>query len=284
MKYTRPLAISTRHYDGSLETEVCSMIIINEEGWAITAGHAFDAHLKFKNDTKKIEEIKEINAAHHSENGSPSSEIKIDKSLLTHHSFWFGMDGARFTEGYVNRQLDIAVGKLEPFDSSMITEYPVFADPDHMRIGTSICTAGYPFINIKPEFNEQMNAFRIPKIPSESLFYPINGIFTHVERKGKSIDGSYERNYIETSATAIKGLSGGPIFDKNSRIFGMQVWADNRPLGFHPTAEIDGQKYIENQFMNISIGLHASTIMDVLDSKGIKYRKEGDESGFRIIG
>jgi hypothetical protein len=284
MSFTRPVAISTRLYDGTLNTDIGSMIVINEEGWIITAGHVFDSFVKFQKDMKKMEEINEINASRVQNPNAPSSEIKMDKSMITNHSFWWGWDGVRINNVYVNREVDIAVGKLEPFNPAWVKDYPVFIDPDHMRIGTSVCRGGYPFINIKPEFMEDKKAFRIPGIPNQKFFYPLEGIYSHYEEKGRSIDGTCNKNYIETSSIGLKGQSGGPIFDKDCRIYGMQVLTDHRPLGFHPTVELDGQKYIENQFINVGVGIHVSTIFEVLDSRHIRYQKEGDESGFRIVG
>ena len=284
INYTRPVAISTRQYDGTLRTVVASMIVINEDGWAITAGHVFDSFAKFQGDLKKMEEINNINANRVQRPGAPSYDIKIDKSMITNHSFWWGWDGVRLNNVLVNRQVDVAIGKLEPFDPSWIKEYPVFADPSHMRIGTSICCGGYPFIKIDhPEFFEDKKAFRIPKIQHDKYFYPIPGLYSHLENKGKSLDGSCEMRYIETSSTGLKGQSGGPIFDTQGRIFGMQVMTDHRPLGFHPTVELDNQKYIENQFMNIGVGVHVQTLFELLKMRNVRYSMEGDESGFRII-
>ncbi len=283
MRYTHPVAISTRRYDGTLHTDVGTMIVINDEGWVITAGHVFDSFVQFQNDMKKMQEIDSINSSRSQDPKAPSTEIKKDKSMITSHSFWWGWDNVRINNVLVNRQVDIAIGKLEPFDPSWVTEYPVFADSSHMRIGTSVCRGGFPFINIKPEFMEQQKAFRIPKIPADRFFYPNEGIYTHMEDKGKSVDGSCEARYIETSSVGLKGQSGGPIFDRNGFLYGMQVMTDHRPTGFHPTAELDGQKYIENQFINIGIGVHVDTIRELLDKRKIKYSMEGDESGFRII-
>jgi len=283
MKYTRPVAVSTRNYDGTCNTDIATMIVINSDGWAITAGHVFDSFIKHQNDLKKIKEIEELNASKTPNPNSPPSEIKIDKGMITNHSFWWGRDGIRLNNVLVNRQVDIAIGKLEPFDSSWVTEYPVFADPSHMRIGFSICRAGYPFINFKPEFVEDVKAFRIPKVPSDEFFYPTEGIYTHLQDRGKSLDGSCQMKYIETSTPGLRGQSGGPIFDRNGHLLGMQIMTEHRPTGFHPVAELDGQKYVENQFMNIGIGIHVSTIFELLDSRNIRYSMEGDETGYRII-
>ena len=89
--------------------------------------------------------------------------------------------------------------------------------------------------------------------------------------------------YIETSTPGLKGQSGGPIFDSHGNIYGMQVITNHLPLGFHPMVEYDGRKVVENQFLNVGVGVHVRTIRDILDARGVDYTSEGDESGFRII-
>ena len=283
MKFTHPVAISTRTYDGTLRTDIGAMIVINSDGWAMTAGHVFDSFMKFREDTKKMQEIDSLNASKMQHPNAPSTPVRMEKDYLTNHSFWWGWDGVRLNNVMVNRQIDVAIGKLEPFDPSWVTEYPTFADPSHMRIGTSVCRGGFPFINIKPEFLEQQKAFRIPKINSEQYFYPIDGIYTHTENKGKSHDGSCDLRYIETSSIGLKGQSGGPIFDTKGHIYGMQTFTDHRNTGFHPSVELDGHKMIENQIMNIGVGVHVATLMELMDKRNVRYSMEGDESGFRII-
>ena len=63
----------------------------------------------------------------------------------------------------------------------------------------------------------------------------------------------------------------------------MQVTTTHLPLGFHPTAQYDGNAVVENQFLNVGNGVHIGTVRAVLDDRGVRYDAEGDESGFRII-
>ena len=63
--------------------------------------------------------------------------LEKDPKWITHHSFWWGWDRVNFVEGFVDGDTDIAVGRLEGFRPEMISEYPVFKDPDTIRPGTS---------------------------------------------------------------------------------------------------------------------------------------------------
>ncbi len=282
LKYTRPVAVSVRQYDGSVRTDYASFIILNREGWAITAGHVFDSFVKFTEDKKKMAEINEINANRVQKPGSPISEIRIDKTMLTNHSFWWGWDGVAMNDILVNRQADIAIGRLENFNPAWVEEYPVFAEPSKISIGESICRLGYPFIEVIPKFHEESNAFEIPKV-TESAAYATDGMISLIGNRGRSKDNTCDIVNIETASPGLRGQSGGPMLDREGHLCGMQVMTVHRALGFHPMAELDGQKYLENQFLNAGVGLHISTIMQLLDSRNVRYQKCWENPEFRIV-
>ncbi len=283
-EFTRPLVISTRRQDGSVTTECGTFMVINRDGWIVTAAHMYDSFLKYQEDVKKAKEINEINAERADRPGAPSSKIKLDPSYIINHSFWWGWDGVRVSQGYYNRQIDMFVGKLEPFDPSWVKEYPVFRDPSTLRPGTSVCRMGYPFIDIKSNWDDTKKMFAIPKIPYRELIFPNDGIHTRTLDRGKSKPDEIRIRYIETSTPGVKGQSGGPIFDTEGRIYAMQVKTVHMILGFQPTVECDGKTVVENQFMNVGLGVHVGTMLDVLDSKGIRYQCETDRDEYRIVG
>jgi hypothetical protein len=282
-KFTRPLIISTRHMDGRVDATCGAFVVLNNEGWIITAGHMFDSFVKFQGDQNKIKEVEELNSSRNQSPGSPSNMIKTDPEWLTNHSFWWAWDGVRLVEAFVDRQIDICVGRLEPFDPKWITEYPVFRAPESLRPGTSVCRLGFPFAQIESEFDESIKSFRIKKGVLPLPLFPNDGIHTRNVLKGRSKEGNYELLYVETSSPGLKGQSGGPIFDKNGRIYAMQVQTAHMPLGFQPTVEYDGKRVVENQFINVGLGVHAKTIQTILKDRNVKFQIEGDKSGYRIL-
>ena len=142
---------------------------------------------------------------------------------------------------------------------------------------------GYSFLDIKSNFDEKTKGFMIPKIDARNLVFPNEGMHTRTLNLGMTKDGKFERLYVETSTPGLKGQSGGPIFDREGHLYAMQVNTAHLPLGFHPTAQYDGNAVVENQFLNVGNGVHMKTIRAVLDDRGVRYDAEGDESGFRII-
>lgn len=282
-EYTRPVVISTRLQSGEVRTECGSFVILNRDGWFVTAGHLYDSLVKYQGDQNKISEINSLNESRQQDPDAPSNEIKLDPEFITNHSMWWGWDGTRVEEAFVNRQVDIAVGRLAGFDPSWVKEYPVLRDPDTLCPGTSICRMGFPFVGIASSFDEEKGMFRIPAIPSKEVIFPNDGIHTRTVSNGRTADDKYECLYVETSTPGLKGQSGGPIFDREGHLYAIQVQTRHIPLDLHPTAIYDGQTMVENQFMNVGMGVHIRIVRSILNERGVRYDAEGDEEGFRII-
>ena len=175
----------------------------------------------------------------------------------------------------MNREIDVCLGRLEGFKPDMVSEYPVFRDPETMLPGTSICRTGFPFTNVAADFDEKCNAFRIRPGVLPIAFSPNAGIHTrNIITSQSSKDGGYQVMYVETSTPGLKGQSGGPIFDTEGRIYAMQVRTNHMPLGFHPVSNFNGKEVVENQFMNVGIGVHGKVLQDIMRDKHVSFRTE----------
>ncbi|MDO5852690.1 MAG: serine protease [Thermoplasmata archaeon] len=283
-EFTRPLVVSTRQQDGTVVSEFATMVVLNSDGWVMTAGHVYDSFAKYQTDLNKAKEIAQINESRQARQGAPSPQIRLDPTMLTNHSFWWGWDGVRMTTAHMYRQLDIVVGKLEPFNPDWVREYPVLRDPESFRPGTSVCVAGYAFMNVNATWDEPTKSFRLPRIPQKEFLFYNSGIFSRRVGRGVSANDGFEVSFVETSCPGCRGQSGGPIFDTEGRVCALQSCTEHLPLGFHPTVEFEGTTTVEHQFLNLGRGLHVGTIRSILDKHGIRYDAEGDESGFRIVG
>jgi hypothetical protein len=277
MKFTRPVITSTRLYDGTVQSSCNSFIVLNDEGWILTAGHIFDSFMAFNDHNKKLKDISEQNAGR-----DGKTKIRADPKWITNHSFWWGWDNVRLDEVFVDRKTDIATGRLTPFDKRWITEYPTIKDPPKMRPGTSLCKLGFPFTTVTAAFDERTNSFKLADGTLPLPLFPLEGMHTRNIAQGKGSDGAFDILYVETSSPGIKGQSGGPIFDKDCNICGIQLRTHHMPLDFKAEAVVAGKKVIENQFLNLGVGLHARTIVDFLRYRKVDFSIEGD-MGYKII-
>jgi S1-C subfamily serine protease len=65
-KFTHPVISTFRFYDGTVESGLGTFVILNDEGWIMTAGHILNAalaqqqhQLEIDNYKNKIQEIKD---------------------------------------------------------------------------------------------------------------------------------------------------------------------------------------------------------------------------------
>ena len=142
--YTRPVVVSSRRVNGDCQSSVGAYVIINREGWFLTAAHLFgvieqqsaavQTYRKYRGDVRSMDhdmaskQLYRKKKIRHFEVPRPES--------VRDHSTWWGMDGVEVRDVQVAAAADLALGRLEPFDPASVTHYPVFKTP-----GTTICRA-----------------------------------------------------------------------------------------------------------------------------------------------
>lgn len=256
-RYTFPVIISNHFLDGEISSSLGAFVIINEEGWFITAAHIVKQTLLHQQHVREYNEFKE---------GKRPTE---NPKWITRHSLWYGADYHRVNLYHIFDQNDLAIGKLNNFDPSFVKEYPKFIDPKLVKPGRSLCKLGYPFYDIKATFKD--NVFRYdPKLFPIPRF-PYDGMLTRIVSGGFAGEEQREILWLETSSPGLRGQSGGPIFDNKGRIWALQSMTRHIPLGFSPKIKKNGQEIEENQFINLGWGVHVKSILDFLDTHGIKY-------------
>ncbi len=284
-KFTKPLISSHAYADGTVDSGIGTYIMINRDGWAITAAHCINGIAKLKADKEKKDEIDRHNAEH------PDDRKEYDPKMLLAHSMWFGDDRIRFETIHVTPEFDLAIMKLVNLPPDFVTDYPVFKSPENVKPGMSLCRTGFPFINVKSSFEPTNNRCKID-VPSNiyAMYFPNEAMLTRsLTVTVKTPNGALVNEvngiptlFIETSTPGLKGQSGGPIFDVKGNIVGMQSRTAFMDLNFGDCQQ--GAKYMPEQFMNLGIAVHSSTIMKVLDKFNVKYKSEADDDGYRIIG
>ncbi len=298
--FTFPLIISNQYQDGSVSSSLASFIILNEEGWLLTAAHTIQDTSLHQMHLKEYQEYIQ------------GEGTVLNPKWILNHSLWFGADHHRVHTFHIWPENDLAIAKIEHFNPGLVREYPVFISPDAVKSGRSLCKLGFPFYDIQAVFTE--NTFRydpglfpIPRFPYEGMLtriisggagLPAAGLpgadhrvtghpgagpagsrlpAAEVARAGQAQShSSQEILWIETSSPGLRGQSGGPVFDTAGRVWGIQSMTRHLPLGFSPSIKKDGVTVVENQFINLGWCAHVQAIMNFLDQHGIKYYRTGD--------
>ena len=153
----------------------------------------------------------------------------------------------------------------------MSNDFPKIQNPSNLKVGTSLCKLGFPFYEVKSSFIEEANIFSFPPEIFPIPRFPIEGIYT------RNLIAGYDSEkrpitYLETSSPGLKGQSGGPIFDTLGNIWAIQSKNVTMDLGFKGQKIENGKKVEENQFINVGIGVHTQTIVDLLNKCKIKFQ------------
>jgi hypothetical protein len=125
-------------------------VVVNQEGWIVTAAHIAtqaadltNADISARNWEFQRAAIKAdttINAKERDRRlaalGAPQKKTTVRAAAM------WGTNGSRLTNVTTIPEIDLAVGRLDPFDPSWVSEYPVFKDPTkNFQPASSLCLA-----------------------------------------------------------------------------------------------------------------------------------------------
>jgi S1-C subfamily serine protease len=146
----------------------------------------------------------------------------------------------RAVDFQIDPEADVAIARLENADLSGMSVFPVFQNPSSdPRPGTSLCRLGFPFVQVTAAFDDVTGRFTLQNFAPPPMF-PNDGIHTRImiapdPAKNRSV------KFIETSTPGFMGQSGGPLFDVEGQVWGIQYKTSFLELGFSPKKQGRGQ-------------------------------------------
>lgn len=270
-QFTWPVVSSRLFYDKSVESGMAAFVLVNDEGWIITAAHVFQPSVAYPIHQKEIAAYETRRQSKGKSGKQQGKKVKRNPKWLVEHSYWWGRDGVKAVNIEASFELDIAIAQLTPFEAKWVGTYPTFKDAASSLLpGTSLCRLGYPFHDFTAT-HQQGKGFQLPKGAIPAPFFPLEGIFTRNLIGSKTKDGKYDIKYIETSSPGLKGQSGGPIFDTDGVVWAIQSRTNHLALGFSPTVKKSGRSVEEHQFLSVGLGVHPEVINRFLKEHKVKF-------------
>ncbi|MFD2569700.1 serine protease [Spirosoma soli] len=280
--FTRPLHSIVRLYGhDEIVPGSATLFFVNEEGCAVTCKHVaelitqtekiYENYRKFQGARRDV--LREKNAGHRISQLEEEFKLRPDTIIRLRNNFVSCVDQYQRLTVDMHPTQDLALLRFEGYTRLLYRSHAVFlGDSNRIKPGRSLCRLGYPF----PEFTN----FRYnPSIDDiewttegrvASPCFPIDGIVTRLLSDNVAITG------IELSTPGLRGQSGGPLFDTNGLIYGMQSATRHLHLGF----DIEDREVLVNgrksrvsnyPFLNVGQCVHVNVIKAFLRERGVKF-------------
>lgn len=284
-KFTRPILTISRAY-GSEEIDpgCATLIVVNDEGWVLTCKHVAMLMVEAESVDKKYADFKnEVASIPKGEKHYKSKLHALEKkygyvkgktTAQMKNNLFGVVDKSSGMQYFLHPQYDIALIRIDGFDKVLCNQYPVFAtDSSALKQGKALCRLGYPY----PEFSnfkydaEQDDIVWTNEGRASTPLFPIDGILTrHGINNGKIVE-------VELSTPGLRGQSGGPLFDKDGLVYGMQSCTISLPLGFdqeNREINVKGVKKKVNDYSFIHLGrcVTVDLLKEFMDANGVKYQ------------
>ena len=285
-QFTRPIHSIIRTYPGKkISPGAATLFFVNEEGYAITCKHVIELlaasdnlnkqFIAFKTERDKLPKDGQF------KRNLKGLELKYkyaDESIIqVKNNFVDCVDSMSGFTWHLHPKHDLAILKFNDYKNLRYQQHAIFLkDSSTIKQGQFLCRLGFPFpefTNFK--FNETNDDIEwTNEGVTASPRFPIEGMVTRflAEEKNKLFG-------IELSTPGLKGQSGGPLFDKEGIVYGMQFSTKHLHLGFDMVdkeivSNNKTKKVSDYSFLHLGQCIHVDTIKDFLKEMKVKYYEQ----------
>ncbi len=285
-KFTRPLHTIARYHNGMIVPGASTFFFVNDKGAAITCKHVANMIISADKINNAYNEYKSERNRLAKDNKYPQflknldNKYKYSKETMVQlkTNFRNSFDKIAKIDIHMHATQDLAILEFKGFEKTFYSGHAIFKrNNTGIKQGKYLCRLGFPF----PEFNNFKHNTETDNIEwttegkQNSPIFPIDGIVTRF--LGEPQGG---HTGIELSTPGLRGQSGGPLFDREGIIYGMQFATKHLHLGFDLNGKeiIDGghKTQVSNHpFLHVGLCVHVAIIKDFLNQHNIPFT-EGD--------
>ena len=282
--FTRPIHTIQRYY-GSQEVHpgAATLFFVNADGWALTCGHVADVIIG----ADQLGKRKAAFIADHKAMQGKKKEKQIYKELeqkyqLTRKSvfeirnnFVNCIEGSLAFQIIKHPKLDVALIHFTNYSKLLCTDFPVFPrDSSGLKQGKFLCRLGFPF----PEFTNFEYTAKDDTINWTSTgrtntpMFPIEGMLTrHLIAEQSQVVG------FELSTPGLRGQSGGPAFDSDGKVWGMQSATKHLDLNFDVNMDVvrngEKKKVHDSAFLHVGHCIHVDVLKSFMQQHSVTFQE-----------
>jgi len=283
-EFTRPIHTITRLWGStSVIPGAATLFFVNGEGWALTCAHVarqfsiadqvLAKFRQFKAELAAVPSGKKARQARRALERKYGYTIKTPVEMF--NRFVNCVEEPLDIEGRTHPSLDVALLHFRNFTRLLCTTFPVFSrDGSSLKQGKFLCRLGFPF----PEFTN----FEYDSVSDEIRWtttgrpetprFPIEGMVTrHILGQSGQIAG------FELSTPGLRGQSGGPAFDADARIWGMQAATNHLDLDFDVDVEVlragHKRRVQDSAFLHVGHCVHVDVLKQFMRDNGVAFEE-----------
>ena len=284
-KFTRPIHSISRNYGSTtIQPGTATLFFVNSDGWALTCNHvanqlavagamahkaeAFKSELSSRRGTQKEKKlIKELEKKY---------GYTKTTSFELHNRFMNCVEGNLNFQIIKHKKYDIALIKFKDYTKLLCDTFPIFpSDTSSLQPGKMLCRLGFPF----PEFTNFAYDDNVDKISWADTGriitprFPIEGMVTRrlSDDEGKVFG-------FEMSTPGLRGQSGGPAFDIEGKVWGMQFATGHLDLNFDIDQEVlrsGVKKHVEDSaFLHVGGCIHIDILKMFMKENNVPFTED----------
>ena len=284
-KFTRPIHSISRNYGlTTIQAGAATLFFVNSDGWAFTCKHvagqiAAGGKLRKKYDAFK-KELSSLQGTIKKNKLIKQLEKKYGYSKNTpvelNNRFMNCVEGVLNLSFIIHKEYDVALINFKDYSRLLCDAFPVFpSDTSSLQPGKYLCRLGYPF----PEFRNYAYDDKADMVnwtdtgKQTTPRFPIEGMVTR--RLSKEEGKVYG---FEMSTPGLRGQSGGPAFDVEGKVWGMQFATGHLDLNFDVDQEVLRQgtkKHVKDSaFLHVGGCIHVDVLKSFMRENNISFSEE----------
>jgi len=282
-KFTRPIHTITRIW-GTTEVipGAATLFFVNGDGWALTCNHVanqlrfadqlLQKFTNFKTERAQLvagkksrQQLRSLERKHGLTKGTP---------VEMYNNFVNCVEGPLDLEAFLHPSVDVALLRFKNYTRLSPSTFPVFAqNGQDLKQGKFLCRLGFPFPEFTNfEYDQAADQIRWTNSGRrDTPQFPIEGMMT------RNLLSSGVRVGFELSTPGLRGQSGGPAFDAETRVWGMQAATSHLDLDFDVDKEVlrNGQKrrVKDSAFLHVGHCVHVDVLKQFMRDKQVAFQE-----------